>query len=82
MAYTKSKDGISRTTVKVEFRLTKEEIKLLKAYAKMKRAGVEDWKDLLFYHGQNWTEYLCHPNDDETLSKEYIKAWSVWQGNN
>lgn len=63
MAYTMSKDGHKRQNVKVEFRLTKLEVAVLKAYAKMKRAGVEDWRDLLYFHGINWTEFIANPDD-------------------
>ena len=30
---------------------------------------------------QSHVGYDLATNDDDSLSKEYIKAWNVWQGN-
>ena len=80
MTYTQSADGAKRANIKVEFRLTKLQITVLKEYAKMKRAGVEGWKDMLYFHGINWTEYLPSPSESEELSKAYIAAWKEFSG--
>lgn len=82
--FTSSKDGHPRSTVQVTFRLTQTEITLLETYAAMGRAGVENWRDQLYFHGEMWPNRMPNPHDHDNseahFSAEYVKAYDEWAG--